>query len=205
MGPLSLLDHNISQQTKSRLFLKSQPPTRQMPVTLYSFTELSDDAKEKALENMGLCNVDYGWWETVYEDAKSLGIIITESDVYRSTIDGRLELSLIDSCKIVRKNHGKHCGTFKTAKQYLSEYCTAFVEWLSYQDTEDEEDWTRLDWFKDFEWSEEAEDITRNYRMAMLEEYIVLLREEYEYLTSEKAIIETIMANEYLFDESGNH
>jgi hypothetical protein len=174
-------------------------------VTLYSFTELSDDAKEKALENMGLCNVDYGWWETVYEDAKSLGIIITESDTYHSTIDGRLELSLLESCKVVRNNHGKHCGTYKTAKQYLSEYCSAFVEWLSYQDTEDEEDWTRLDWFKDFEWSEEAEDITKNYRMAMLEEYIVLLREEYEYLTSEKAIIETIEANEYLFDESGNH
>jgi hypothetical protein len=41
--------------------------------------------------------------------------------------------------------------------------------------------------------------------MAMLEEYIVLLRKEYEYLTSRDAIIETIMANEYLFDESGNH
>jgi hypothetical protein len=174
-------------------------------VTHYSFSELSDDAKEKAVENMSDCNVDYGWWEGVYEDAKSLGLIITESDVYRSTIDGRLELSLLDSCKIVRKNHGKHCGTFKTAKQYLSEYCTAFVEWLSYQDTEDEEDWTRLDWFKDFEWSEEAEDITKNYRMAMLEEYIVLLRKEYEYLASRDAIIETIMANEYLFDETGNH
>jgi hypothetical protein len=178
-----------------------------MPVdctlTLYSFSELSDEAKENAGKNNINCNVDYGWWDGAYEDAKSLGLIITESDIYHSTIDGRLELSLLESCKVVRSNHGKHCDTFKTAKQYLSEYCTAFVEWLSYQDTEDEEDYTRLDWFDEFESSEEAEDITNNYRMAMLEGYIVLLRKEYDYLISEEAIVETINVNEWLFDETG--
>jgi hypothetical protein len=176
----------------------------QCSLTLYSFSELSDESKENAIKNNINCNVDYVWWAGVYADAKELGLIITESDTYHSTIDGRLELSLLESCKVVRKNHGKHCDTFKIAKQYLSEYCSAFVEWLSYQDTEDEEDWTRLDWFDDFESSEEAEDITNNYKLAMLEEYIVLLRKEYDYLTSEEAIVETINANEWLFEESGD-
>ena len=33
---------------------------------------------------------------------------------------------------------------------------------------------------------------------------LTLLRREYDYFTSEEAIIETIEANEYEFDENGN-
>lgn len=41
------------------------------------------------------------------------------------------------------------------------------------------------------------------FRLALQEDYRVMLDHEYEYLTSEEAIAETCEANEYEFDENG--
>ena len=37
--------------------------------TVYSFDELGEDAQEKAIENLYDLNIDYDWWEFVFEDA----------------------------------------------------------------------------------------------------------------------------------------
>ena len=33
---------------------------------VYDFDELSDEAKQKAINNLSDINVDYGWWEFQY-------------------------------------------------------------------------------------------------------------------------------------------
>lgn len=48
-----------------------------------------------------------------------------------------------------------------------------------------------------------GEDNTEQFEKDLLEEYLSILRDDYEYLTSEEAIIETIHANEYEFYEDG--
>ncbi len=36
---------------------------------VYPFDELTEDAQEKAVENLAEINVDYGWWDATYDDA----------------------------------------------------------------------------------------------------------------------------------------
>ena len=47
-------------------------------------------------------------------------------------------------------------------------------------------------------------DVEDDLLYSLLQDYLSMLRKEYEYLTSEQAIIETIEANDYTFDINGN-
>ena len=49
---------------------------RQVVSTVYKFEELSDSAKEKARESLRDINVQHEWWDFVYEDAKNIGEIL---------------------------------------------------------------------------------------------------------------------------------
>jgi hypothetical protein len=183
-------------------FALTEMPTTKT-ITLYKFDELSDKAKEKAIERLWDLNVDHEWWDCIYEDAATIGLEITEFDTYRRTIDGKLTEDLPDCCKAIRRNHGKGCETFSTARQYLSEYFAAFKAWLPEQDKEGWEHWKPKDWLWDFDNSEESEEITNDFRKALIEDYLVMLSSEYDYQTSEEQIIESIRANDYDFTEDG--
>jgi hypothetical protein len=50
---------------------------------------------------------------------------------------------------------------------------------------------------------DESADVERDFQKALLEDYLVILRKEYEYLTSEEAIKETIKANDWRFSAGG--
>jgi len=178
--------------------------------TLYKFDELDERAQEKALELFWDLNVDYDWWDTTYRDAASIGLRITGFDFdHRNTISGKLTDYMLDSCKLIRENHGRECETFKTAKDYLNQYIAAFVKWREIEqssEVDDEfENWKPIDFLEEFKWTDEAREIEEEYRKALLEDYLSILREEYDYLTSEENIKESIRANDYLFTEYGTH
>ena len=108
----------------------------------------------------------------------------------------------------ILEEHGDQCGTYKTAAAFMEElenlknlelgryeqYCDEtpederpyddFDEWLSCHD-------------------DDIETAKDEFKKSILEDYSIMLQEEYEYLTSEEAIIETIEANEYEFTENG--
>lgn len=185
------------------------PITRTTVETLYTFDELSDAAKEKAVEKLYDLNVDYDWWDFVYQDAATIGVEIEGFDIgYRNKIDGKLTESLLDCCKLIRKHHGKGCETFKTAAEYLDTYIQVFKVWLDAKTDDDKEswelEWSNKDWLAEFESEEEAEEVTNDFRKAILEDYLSMLRKEYDYKTSEEAIIESIQANEYMFTDDGS-
>ncbi|KKK46644.1 hypothetical protein LCGC14_3163200, partial [marine sediment metagenome] len=50
---------------------------------------------------------------------------------------------------------------------------------------------------------ERLDKVEAEFLRDILEDYLILFREEYEYLTSRKTIIETIEANDYDFTEDG--
>jgi hypothetical protein len=156
---------------------------------VYSFDELDEKGKEKALRNLSGNNVElFDWWESVYDDAEEAGIKIKEFDIDREQIiKGDFLMSAVDVAQKIVNDHGPDCETHKTAKNYLKEReKIAVVE------------------FEDGEIDESIyEDIDEEFKREILEDYLIMLRKEYEYQTSEEAVIETIEANEYEFTADG--
>lgn len=145
--------------------------------TVYKFDELSDDAKEKAIQNLYDINVDHEWWESTCDDARTIGLSITSFDIGRGSYCKGKFISSAESCiEFILKEHGKTCGTYALA-----------TEWKDKLDTESET------------YKEQCEEFLN----SLLEEYLSLLRQDYQYLISEAAIIETIKANDYDFTEDG--
>lgn len=138
--------------------------------TVYEFKELSEDAKQKALENLADVNVELDWWDFTEDDAKQIGLNITEFDTYRRTINGELTEGLQTVCKAILAEHGDSTATYQLA-----------VKWQN----------------------KHGEDNEEQFKKALLEEYLSILEKEFEYLTSEESIIETIEDNEYEFYEDG--
>lgn len=165
--------------------------------TVYKFNELDDKAQHKALDKLWDINVDYEWWDCIFDDAKRAGIKIKEFDIDRgSFIKGELTNTLEFSLDAILKDHGDACDTWKTAKEYKDGLDELTQQW---DDTPAEE--------KDdaeYEYEQKCEELKENFEHDILEDYLIMLRKEYEHQTSREAILEIIEANEYEFDESGN-
>jgi len=151
-------------------------------INLYSFSELSKESQEKAINNLSNINVDYQWWDSIYDDAKTIGLKITSFGLDRNRHCEGEFINDADFCaNEILSNHGKECETYKTASNYLDERSKLDID-------EQEDELSALD-----------EEFLNN----ILEDYSIILQNEYEYLQSDESIKETILANEYTFTESG--
>lgn len=165
-------------------------------ITLYQFDELSENAKKRALEIMIEINVDYEWWDSTYEDAARIDLKITSFDMDQYC-NGEFLSSASECANKILKEHGEKCETYKTAKQFLEDR-DALVE--KYSDgkvkcTVMEENI--------YDFDNECDELEEEFLKSLLEDYRIMLRNEYEYQMSDEAIIETIRANEYEFTEEG--
>jgi hypothetical protein len=143
----------------------------------YKYEELSESAKENAVLNLYHINVNHDWWDYIYEDASMIGCKISEFDLDRGSyckMSLDHEENVLD---LILKNHGESSETYKIA--------------LAYKDK-----------ILDSDGNIDA-DIANDFKKELEEEYLSILRQNYEYLTSEEAIIETILANDYDFKEDG--
>ena len=161
---------------------------------LFTFAELSEAAKEAAIENLSDINVDYEWWDSVYENAKMVGLKITEFDLDRNRhCKGRFINSALDTAEAILREHGQHCESYKTAEAYLQERAAFIKTELKANAADDEFSEDDIDF----------DDIDMDFLKSILEDYSIMLQKEYEYLSSAEAIIETIEANEYEFTAEG--
>lgn len=158
-------------------------------ITVYTFEELSEDAKDIARQwwREGSCHDD--WWENTYEDAARVYLKIANFDIDRGTIKGHLTSTFRESLKAVHKEHGEKTATFKLAHSYFLKIEKLRAKYL------DEE--------TDYDQSDEYEELLKQYTKDLLEEYLSLLRKEYEYINSDEYVDEAIIGNEYEFHETG--
>lgn len=153
--------------------------------TVYTLDELNDHAKEHARQWYRENAIHDEWWDGVYEDAANIGLKITSFDLDRNRhAEGQFEDSAIGCAERILANHGKDCETFKTATKCLKE--GAAIEDTFSDDVE-----------------ERLEEHNAEFLKSILEDYSIMLQREYEYLNSDEAVDENIIANEYTFDESG--
>jgi hypothetical protein len=162
--------------------------------TVYSFDELSEESKQKAIENLYDINVMEEWWDSVYEDANEIGLEITGFDIDRGSFcDGKFNLSANEVAQNILNNHGEVCDTYKTASSFMEQWQPVFSDYLD----------ESSDKYESRDAEIELQDMEDEFLKSLLNDYLKMLREQYEYATSKEAIIETIEANEYTFLENG--
>lgn len=153
-------------------------------INLYEFDELSDQAKQRAIaDNCGI-NVDYWeWYHSVYDDAENIGLKITGFDLDRNRhCTGKAIDDVLTIAHKIKTEHGFDTPTYKLASEFVKEYAA-------------------LD--EDID-AGELRDFENEFLKSILEEYSILLQREYEWLTGEEAIVDSLRANEYEFLEDGS-
>ena len=188
-------------------------------INIYQFSELSEDAKQKALENLSDINLGYEWWESTFYDAKQVGIEITGFDIYRRYIITK-KINLEFTCDEILKNHGETCETYSLAENVLKKYSITewrkerieyFLQKLKDANPDFFEEWPEKEIERYNLWDSILDDVVEQIKELETEftedikyVYLSILENEYEYLTSEKYIIETIEANKYEFTANGD-
>ena len=167
-------------------------------ITLYKFDELPAEAQEKAISRYCNFNVDYEWWDSLYDDAWDINLKITEFDLDRKyDIKGSLMYDALDTVDLIRSNHGSNTDTYQLADQYLADYNKILDKYCDTRDIND----IPADRYDDFE--DELEPYNEQFEEDLLDCYWRMLIDEYEYQTSEEQIKESLIANEYDFTIDG--
>lgn len=158
-------------------------------INLYKFNELSEEVKQKVLNNLYDINVMHDWWDFIYEDAGTIGIELNGFGLDRyKHASGSFTLDALEVAQNIVNEHGELCDTYKTALSFLEEHAPVFSEYFE-KESEELED--------------ELMEIEDEFLKNILDDYANILQDEYEYRISEEAIIEAIKANDYDFTEDG--
>jgi len=187
-----------------------------LEVTTYSFSELCEESKQEAVESLFDINVEYDWYEFIAESFEDENKYFKVTKVYfsgfssqgdgamfeYSGIKDELLHKIIDNLKTttrekwVLKNANIYGNGKQTGHYYHENSCShtidhdCFVYGTRLYEVVDK-------WFSDIE-----DGIIEEYR-NMAQDLYRTLEKEYDYLTSEECIIETIEVNEYEFLENG--
>jgi len=160
---------------------------RTIRIKAYKFEELSEEVQTKVIDKNYDINVHDEWWDGVYEDARNIGLKITGFDTDRNRhATGEFLLSANEVAQNILNEHGDMCETYKTAENFMSVWQPVFND---YMETEEGED--------------KLIDLETEFLNSLLEDYAMTLEKESEYLMSEEAIKETLIANEYEYTKDG--
>lgn len=163
-------------------------------INLYKFSELSDEAKEKAITQMWDVNVSHDWWDGTYEDAERISMKIEGFDLDRgSYCKAKFLAGGEETAHKIEAEHGEDCETYKTAAAYLKERDAAVENAPKDEDGDTDE----------YELDKILDELEAEFLKSLCEDYRIILDKEYDYLTSKEQIIESIEANEYEFSVRG--
>lgn len=168
---------------------------RTIRIKLYKFGELSEAAKQRAVSQLADINVDYEWWDFIYEDAERVGLKIKVFDIDRkSYVNADFIEDACFTANKIKEEHGIDCASYKTAEAFILERDN-IVDTAEKDENGDCVDASELD--------KKLDDCESEFLKAICEDYRIMLSKEYDYRGSEAAIIETIKANDYEFTAEG--
>ena len=153
-------------------------------VTLYKFDELSDKAKEFAVQDNIHILTDFGsyWGEPLIWELKDVGISAGCFDLNRREIEVDFYEDMNDVCAKAVKN-------FKGSE--IAEMCANYLRSVEAQLAFDETDDDML------------EDMEMVFIYDLKCEILNMFQMEYDCLTSEDVIADYLLTNEYDFDING--
>jgi hypothetical protein len=186
---------------------------REKSYTVYSYEELSDRAKARAVDGLRDVNVNHDWWDFIYEDAKTIGRLmgIEIENIYFSgfssqgdgaCFEGRYDYAK-GSLKAVKENAPKDAELHRIALELYKFQRKSFYKaaarvkhrgHYNHSKCTDIEVWEEMQGTAD-----DCVQLLRDFMDWIYDR----LYEEYFYLTDDAQIIEAIEANGYEFDEDG--
>lgn len=165
-------------------------------VKLYTLDELSEEAKETAIEKLGDINVDYNWWQILYTDfierLNKIGIDCKTFyfDIGRSDYIFMEEAYVVDERRVL-KAAGVDLRT-REAREAIQDGLTIQTRHLgggeayNYFEPNNFPDVNICEWLRD-----------------LLKDFLSKLRDQCEWLTEREQIEETIKMNGIFFLEDG--
>lgn len=166
---------------------------RTIETKIYRFEELSDLAKENAIDMLRFINTnDTDWWQCSFDTWREIGVQINSFDLFKEKIEIDLFYSHEDVAQRIVSSFG-HNESYDFAKEYL-ELKKKLDK--TYENEFDE-------WGECAEYDDELDDANALFYADLENAIIWWLRLEMDYLESDDAIIDTIEANEYEFTEIG--
>ena len=167
---------------------------RTAQINYYNFNELSDRAKERARDWWRQSGLEHDWWDSIYEDAERVGVKITGFDTGRSwDITGDFIGTPEETAHKILAEHGEDSDTAAEARHYLK----TVAEFMA---SAEKDEYGEL---ASYALEADLDDIITEFRRALLQGYLVMLRDELEYQYSEECVDELLIANEYEFTEDG--
>ncbi len=161
---------------------------KQLTVNLYRFSELSEPAQNKAIQKHFDILTHWDWWEYIYEDAKRIGLIINEFDLYPPSINIRYE----DDPECVANNILKECGGMTKMAELANNYLANAAK-CEVIETDDE----LID-------SDELIELNEDFLNDLAKYFLNFLNTDYEWRSSDSAIGEELEEQEFYFLEDGS-
>ena len=156
-------------------------------IKVYKFEELDKQTKEKVIDNYRTINVeDTFWYDWIKDDFNRLGLEIQEFDLGRRNYAKIYIENFEDTSNYIIEEFGDSVLIKKTAKNYLKE----LKEIVS--NFKEDEDIDR-----------EFETLDENYQHEFEADILSYLRANYEWETTDEAVIDTIEARDYDFTTDG--
>jgi hypothetical protein len=180
---------------------------KQHIITTYEFSELSEEAQKTAIQNLSDINVNREWWDYIYEELEGLEMECMGFDIDRGICKLNFKTDHETIAKAIIDGHGKTTQTYRDAEVFLTEYNTLLNKYGELEGLYNDHIYGRnVDSNVEkqmLEISDKMILLEEGFENAITDDYLQILKAEYEYLTSDKAIEETIIANEYQFLENG--
>ena len=191
---------------------------RTIETKVYKFNELSEEAKENAIDKLRDINVDYnGWWEDDFlldiglpkNISKKVDVILANEgcvmfnwkqiyfDLDRSFYIQFVNLEVEDKyIDLFRQFLGIPKTLWKNVYYEFVNSSYANIDTTIEFEHQENKDFTEKQWIILEEAKEKFNNLVYNAKQV--------LRDSYYYLISDESIIETIEANDYEFTEEGN-
>jgi len=174
---------------------------RTIEIQAYKLNELDEQTKLQVIEDNIHINVEFDWWDCTYDTLRECGIKVNSFDIGRRQ---ECEIEFLEEGYSVARNivdtFGEAMEIVKDAQNFIEQW-DALVK--HHGEGNDMDGYSvKEELYDDFD--DDVEGITIDLKKNLEYEILRWLRGEYEHLTSEESIIETIEANEYEFTEEGN-
>ena len=184
---------------------------------VYTFNELSDNAKDKARTWFRENNLDYDWYDSVYYDTKEVGKLlgISIDRIYFSGFDSQGDGACFEGSYSYAKNSVnkiKEYAPVDNELQWIAKALTDIQKLNFYQLSANvkhsghyyHEYCTSIDVERNNGCVKESTEDTLTTLLRDFMHWIYRrLNQEYDYLNSNEVVDDTILTNEYTFTESG--